>query len=62
MMKEGRDYTLIFNRLKSDFSDNELMDIAQTGGDCQAIDPNIQEMVKYLECINQPAPGIYSGI
>lgn len=61
-MKEGRDYTVIFKRLESDFSDNELKEITQAVEQCQAIDPNIQEMVKYLECINQPVPGVYSGI
>nr|WP_321265226.1 hypothetical protein [uncultured Sphaerochaeta sp.] len=61
-MQEYRDYSLIFSQLESSISEDDLVKITHSVEQCQEIDPNIQEMVKYLECINQPEPETFSGI
>jgi hypothetical protein len=61
-MRPVQDYSIIFSKMYDDFKDTDLRVIAETSAQCISADPDIQEIMNYIECVNQPEPPSYTGI
>jgi len=61
-MRSVQDFSIIFSKMYDDFKDTDLNVIAETSALCISADPDIQEIMNYIECVNQPEPASYTGI
>ena len=61
-MESPRDFSVIFKKMLEDFSTEDMEIIAEISAQCDLVDPDIQEILNYVECINQPFPSICTGI